>query len=102
MELEHPHKFDQTEARERARALTDYLANRHGMQVSWLDDDRALVKGKYTVVSIDVEVSVEAGKVCVKGKDPGMLWRSPAKKYVSSKLQAYFDPANAAASLPRG
>jgi hypothetical protein len=102
MELEHSHSFDQAEARERARALADYLQNRHGMQVSWLDEDRAHVKGKYTVVSIDVEVRVEPGKVSVKGKDPGMLWRAPAKKYVSGKLASYFDPARKSADLPRG
>jgi hypothetical protein len=101
MELEHSHQFDQAEARQRARALTDYLSNKHGMQVSWLDDDRAHVKGKYTVVSIDVEVLVEAGKVRVKGKDPGMLWRSPAKKYVSGKLATYFNPEKNSADLPR-
>jgi len=101
MELEHTHQFDQTEARERVRALADYLANKHGMQVSWLDEDRAHVKGKYTIVAIDVEVSVEPGKVRVKGKDPGMLWRSPAKKYVSGKLESYLNPANNSADLPR-
>jgi hypothetical protein len=101
MELEHSHQFDQAEARERVRALADYLANKHGMQVSWLDDDRAHVKGKYTIVAIDVEVAVEPGKVKVKGKDPGMLWRSPAKKYVAGKLEAYLNPAASAADLPR-
>jgi hypothetical protein len=101
MELEQTFKFDQAEARERAHALADYLANKHGMQVSWVDDDRAHVKGKYMVVAIDVEVSVEPGKVRVKGKDPGMLWRAPAKKYVSSKLETYFNPATSSADLPR-
>jgi hypothetical protein len=101
MELEQTYSFDQAEARERVRALADYLANKHGMQVSWLDEDRAHVKGKYTVVAIDVEVSVEPGKVLVKGKDPGMLWRSPAKKYVSNKLAAYLNPSASAAGLPR-
>jgi hypothetical protein len=37
----------------------------------------------------------------VSGKDPGMLWRMPAKKYVSSKLEKYLDPKEAKDALPR-
>jgi hypothetical protein len=83
------------------KALSDYLANKHGMSVSWLDDNRAHVKGKYTVVAIDAEVIVEGAKVRVSGKDPGMLWRGPAKKYIASKLARYLDPAESLAALPR-
>lgn len=101
MELTHDHKFDETEARARVRALSDYLANKHGMTVAWLDDNRAHVKGKYTVVTIDAEVSVAGGTVRVSGKDPGMLWRAAAKKYISSKLARYLDPAESLDALPR-
>lgn len=102
MELEHSHTFAPDEARARIRALTDYLSNKHGMTVSWLDDDRAQIRGKYTVVSIDAEVTVEAGKVSVRGKDPGMLWRGQAKKYIAGKLERYLDPETATDALPRG
>ena len=101
MELEQRYAYDQSEARERVRALGDYLSNRHGMQVQWLDDDRAQIRGKYTVVSIDAQVIVEAGKVRVSGKDPGMLWRTPAKKYVAGKLEKYLDPQQQKDALPR-
>src|SRR5690349_19682263 len=101
MELTHDHKFEESEARERVRALSDYLSNKHGMAVAWLDDNRAHVKGKYTVVAIDAEVSVQGGQVRVSGKDPGMLWRGPAKKYIAGKLARYLDPAQSLDSLPR-
>ncbi len=93
MDIEQTHSFGIEEARSRVRALGDYLAQRHGMTVEWLDADRARIHGKYAVVSIDAEARVEAGRVSVKGKDPGLLWRAPAKKYVTAKLASYLDPA---------
>jgi hypothetical protein len=102
MELEHRHSFAHGEARERVRALTDYLSNKHGMQVQWTGEDTAHVRGKYTVVSIDADVSVKDGCVSVQGKDPGFMWRAPAKKYIAGKLEQYFDAKRPLDALPRG
>lgn len=101
MELEQNHRFATDEARARVRALGDYLAQRHGMSVTWIDDDHVTIRGKYTVVSIDATVSLEANRVRVSGKDPGMLWRMPAKSYVQGKLAKYLDPNEALDALPR-
>ncbi len=92
MDIEQSHDLGIDEARVRVRALGDYLAMKHGMTIEWLDDNRARIKGKYAVVSIDAEATIEAHRVHVTGKDPGMLWRMPAKKYVSSKLVSYLGP----------
>lgn len=92
MEIEQSHSFGIDEVRSRLRALADYLSSKHGMTIEWLDADRARISGKYAVVNIDAEARIEAGRVCVSGKDPGLLWRVPAKKYVSSKLASYLDP----------
>ena len=101
MELTHDHKFDTAEARERLRALGEYMQNRHGMQVTWTSDDSLHLRGKYTVVEIDAQVRLEAGRVHVQGKDPGALLRGTAKRYVAGKLAAYLDPGEPLASLPR-
>jgi hypothetical protein len=101
MELEHRHSFGHDEARERVRALTDYFSNKHGMSVAWTGPDTAKVVGKYTVVTIDADVSVQDGRVHVKGKDPGFMWRLPAKKYIESKLEQYFDRSKVLEELPR-
>lgn len=93
MEIEQNHAFGIEEARARVRALGEYLSKKHGMTVEWLDENRARISGKYAVVSIDAEARIEGSRVFVKGKDPGMLWRGPAKKYVSAKLASYLDPA---------
>jgi len=93
MEIEQSHAFGIDEVRARVRALGDYLAQKHGMTVEWLDENRARIVGKYAVVNIDAEARIEGSRVLVKGKDPGLLWRAPAKKYVSSKLASYLDPA---------
>ncbi len=92
MELSHNHNFDDNEARERIRALADYMQNRHGMQVDENPDGSLHVRGKYTVVNIDIQVRLAPGCVHVQGKDPGMMLRGTAKKYIAGKLEFYLDP----------
>ncbi len=102
MKLEHRHSFAHDEARERVRALTDYLSNKHGMRVEWTGPDTAHVSGRYTVVTIDADLRLdETGLIAVEGKDPGMLWRLPAKKYIEGKLVQYLDAAKPLDTLPR-
>lgn len=101
-ELEHRHSLDPEDAQIRIRALGDYLANKHGLGVSWKGDDEAHITGKYLVVTIDGTVSLSPGAVRFKGKDPGMLWRGKAKDYLQGKLSKYLDPSTPADALPRG
>ena len=101
MELSHSHNFDENEARERIRALADYMQNNHGMKVTWSSPDSMHLVGKYTVVGIDVQVTLRPGQVQLTGKDPGMMLRGTAKKYVGGKLETYLDPATPLDQLPR-
>jgi hypothetical protein len=100
LEIQHKHAFAHEEAKARARALADYLQNRHGMTVEWASDDAFRLRGKYMVVGIEASVKVLADKIEVTGPDPGMLWRSPAKAYIAKKLTQYMDPAAVLGSLP--
>ena len=84
------------------RALGEYFSNKHGLKVAWEGDDRATIRGKYLVVSIEGSVTLEPGKVVFDGKDPGMLWRGKARDYLKHKLEKYLDPKTSAADLPRG
>jgi len=101
VQIDHKHSFAHDEAKARARALAEYLQNRHGMQVTWSGDDSFRMQGKYMVVSVDVNVQVAPDAVHVTGKDPGMLWRSQAKAYIQRKLDRYMDPAQPLDSLLR-
>jgi putative polyhydroxyalkanoate system protein len=101
MEIEHKHSFAHDEAKARAKALADYLQNKHGMSVVWSGDDSFRLTGKYTVVGIDASVKVLADKVHVTGPDPGMLWRGPAKAYIAKKLNQYYDAGKTLEALPR-
>lgn len=101
MELSQNHQFGDDEARERIRALGDYMQNKHGMQVTWTSTDSVHLSGKYTVINIDVHVTLSPGQVTAKGKDPGMMLRSTAKKYVGGKLESYLDPNVPLDQLPR-
>jgi len=101
MEFEYRYSLPRDEARERLEALGDYLGNRHGIRPSW-SGDVATIKGKYLVVTIDGQMELADGVVRFTGKDPGMLWRKKAIKYLEGKLQRYLDPKTPLASLPRG
>jgi hypothetical protein len=100
MEFDYKHDLSLEDARARLQILGEYLKNRHGINVTW-NGDRASVAGKYMVVSIDAQMTLETGVVRVTGKDPGMLWRNKAKSYLQEKLATYLDPSTPADALPR-
>ncbi len=102
MEIDYKHELPPTEARARLEVLGEYLHNRHGIRVTWSDDDRARFHGKYMVVKIDGEMRLEPGVVRFRGEDPGFLWRKKATEYIKGKLQSYLDPKHTLADLPRG
>ncbi len=101
LRIDYPHSLSTEDARERIRALGEYLSNKHGLNVSWDGDDRARISGKYLVVTIEGSVTLEPGKVSFDGKDPGMLWRGKAKDYLSAKLSKYLNASTPVADLPR-
>jgi hypothetical protein len=94
-------QLSKEEARERLEALGDYLGNRHNIRPTW-DGDVATIRGKYMVVKIEGKLELKDGMVHFSGRDPGMLWRKKAVKYLTGKLDKYLDPKTPVASLPRG
>lgn len=102
LRIEHKHDLGIDDARERIRALGDYLNNKHGIGVTWTGQNEAKVLGKFMVVTIDATVTVEDKRVCFEGKDPGMLWRGKAKEYLTRKMGTYLDPGRRLEDLPRG
>jgi Putative polyhydroxyalkanoic acid system protein (PHA_gran_rgn) len=99
-EIDCPHTLPIEDVRARIHALGEYLSNKHGLHVTWDGDDRATIRGKYLVVSIEGSVELGDERVRFSGKDPGMLWRGKAKQYLNGKLEKYLDPARAVADLP--
>jgi hypothetical protein len=102
MEIDYPYSLSEQDALARLQILGTYLANRHGIKVTWVDEHRAMFNGKYLVVKIEGELSLGAGHARFKGEDPGFLWRNRAKDYIQNKLAAYLDPKTATAALPTG
>jgi hypothetical protein len=101
MRIDYSHPFSIDDARTRLEALGDYLNNRHGIKIGWDDPNTASFNGKYLVVHIEGEMKLGEGMVKLRGKDPGMLWRKKAKKYLERKLSEYLDPAIPIDDLPR-
>ena len=101
MEIDYRHSLADDDARARLKVLGEYLTNRHGIKVAWLDAARATFSGKYLVVKIEGELSMAPGIVRFRGEDPGFLWRRKASDYIEGKLAKYLDPKVAVADLPR-
>jgi hypothetical protein len=100
MEIDFPYALSEDDARSRLEILGKYLANRHGIQVTWLDGGRAKFHGRYLVVKIDGELTMGDGHARFKGEDPGFLWRGKAKSYIEGKLAKYLDPTATSNDLP--
>ena len=100
-ELTAPHRLELSDARARLHALGDYLANKHGLTVTWTGDDEASVSGSYLVVTISGSLRITPSAVTFSGKDPGMLWRGKAKDYLLGKLDKYLNPSTNVDALPR-
>ena len=101
MVIDFKHPLSTDDAKARLDALGEYLKNRHDIELRWVDDRRASFTGKYLVVKIEGEVTLEEGIVHFRGKDPGMLWRKKAQSYLEDKLAAYLDPKTPVEALPR-
>ncbi len=99
--LSHRFTIPREEAKARLVALGEYLTRRHKIHVTW-DGDRAHVKGKYMVVTVEGSMLLGDDKVTFDAKDPGFLWRGKAKDYIAKKLEKYLDPAFPIEELPRG
>lgn len=93
MEIDFKHALSDQDAKARIDLLGQYLANKHGIKVSWLEPTRARFSGRYLVVKIEGELSMKPNRVLFKGEDPGFLWRNRAKDYIENKLEAYLDPS---------
>ena len=100
MEIDFPYALSDDDARARLQLLGQYLQNRHGIQITWLEDTRAKFAGKYLVVRIVGELVFGNGRARFQGEDPGFLWRNRAKDYIQSKLEKYLDPSASPAELP--
>lgn len=100
MEIDFPYELSDQDARSRLDILSQYLANKHGIQVTWTDPAKARFSGKYLVVRIEGELTLGNGRARFRGEDPGFLWRGRAKEYIQGKLAKYLDPKNPADQLP--
>jgi hypothetical protein len=102
MEIDFRYALSDEDARSRLEILAQYLGNKHGIKVTWVDETRARFSGKYLVVKIDGELTVGNGTAQFRGEDPGFLWRNRAKEYIQGKLAKYLDPKAELSQLPTG
>ena len=102
MEIDYKHGLSDEDAKARLDALGEYLGNKHGIKVQWVNPTTAKFTGKYMVVKIDGQLTMAPGVVKFRGEDPGFLWRKRAVEYIEGKISKYLDPKTALADLSRG
>jgi len=100
MEIDFQYVLSDQDARSRLTRLGEYLENKHGIKVTWVDDKRARFSGKYMMVKIEGELALGNSRATYKGEDPGFLLRNRAKDYIHGKLAKYLDPKVSVAELP--
>jgi hypothetical protein len=99
MQFDYPHDLDLDEATQRLERLGAYLTNRHGIRVEWRDRE-CTIDGNYLMVKIEGKMSVSETNIHFDGRDPGMLWRKKAVKYLKEKLEMYLDLSTPISELP--
>jgi len=102
MEIDFPYALSEDDARARLDILGKYLANRHGIKVTWSEPTKARFSGKYLIVRIEGELTMGDGHARFRGEDPGFLWRKKATDYIKNKLETYLDPKAVPSELPTG
>jgi hypothetical protein len=99
MQFDYAHDVDLDEAQARLERLGSYLSNRHGIDVQWTGHE-CTIEGKYLVVKIEGKMTVEENLIHFDGRDPGLLWRGKAIKYLKEKLETYLDLNTPISELP--
>ncbi len=100
MEIDFPYALSEDDARARLDILGQYLANRHGIKVTWSEPTKARFSGKYLIVRIEGDLTMGGGHARFRGEDPGFLWRKKATDYIKNKLETYLDPKAVPSELP--
>ena len=100
MEIDFPYALSEDDARARLDILGKYLANRHGIKVTWSEPTKARFSGKYLIVRIEGDLTMGGGHARFRGEDPGFLWRKKATDYIKNKLEMYLDPTAVPSELP--
>ena len=101
MSLEMPHKLGKAEAKKRVEVLTQHWGSKYGVSSSW-NGDTVSFNGKVMGVTLDGKLTVYDDKVAGDASDPGLLFRSQAKKYVEKKFASFLDPSRSLDELTRG
>jgi hypothetical protein len=97
MDLSYPHTFDDTEARARVKALTDYWSAHYAMKGAW-QGERFRIAGKTKGIRFEATFTMAAHRVEVRVEVP-LIARRIGREYVDRKLQDYLDPAKTLAQL---
>ncbi len=99
--FEVPSTLPVDDAKARVEALLAYWKRKYNVNSSW-DGHSATMQGKAVGVSIDGALTVLADKISGEAKDPGMLLRGQAQKYLIRKFAEYLNAAKTLEQIVAG
>jgi hypothetical protein len=88
------------EAKKRVETLLSYWNRKYGITSSW-NGMKATMTGKAVGVTIDGTLEVLANKISGEARDPGLLLRGQAQKYLTRKFSEYLDASRSLDELRR-
>jgi putative polyhydroxyalkanoate system protein len=98
LSLEVSHALGRESAKKRMELLTQRWERKYGLRSTWAGDTARL---SGTIMGISLQATLEVNDQSVRGEasDPGILFRSKAKKYLEEKLASYLDPSKTPTGL---
>lgn len=91
LKFEVPHRLPKDEALTRARKLLAHWGAKYGVATVWTGES-CTIDGKVMGITLQGHLTITENAVTGEATDPGMLFRSKAKKYLEEKFNAALDP----------
>lgn len=99
--FEVPHQLPKEEVKRRLDMLAQHWGTKYGVKTSWTSDHSAKIEGKAMGLSINANLTINDKSVGGEATDPGILFRSKAKSYLTEKFNFYLDPKKSLEDLKK-
>ena len=99
--FEVPHQLSKDEVKRRLEMLAQHWGSKYGVKTNWTSPDQATIQGKAMGLTINANLTIGDKAVGGEATDPGMLFRSKAKSYLTEKFNFYLDPSKSLEDLKK-
>lgn len=101
IKFEVPHQLSKEEVKRRLDMLAEHWGTKYGVKTEWAGEHKANIQGKAMGLSINANLNINDKSVDGEATDPGILFRSKAKSYLTEKFNFYLDPSKTLEELKK-